>query len=324
MVGGRDFASYKFNTAVQAVRQPGSLFKPFLYLCALEGGYPPTYRIPNRDVVVVEENGRRWTPRNWDGSRGGEVTLRYGLEHSLNLISVRLMMEGVPPARLVSRVRDLKITTPLAEDYTLALGSSGVIPLEIIAAYGIFANQGIYHKPRAIREIRDRNENLIFAFESPGEEVLSASSAFLITSLLQGVVNRGTASALRWRYHLKMPLAGKTGTTNQFTDAWFVGYTPQLVTGLWIGMDNPAFKLGRGQYGGKVALPVFAGFIKRAYELPEFTPQEFAVPANIEKKEVCDDSGELATPLCPHTHEEYFLQGTAPLQPCSLHRPRGY
>ncbi len=319
MIGGRDFATYKFNRAVQAVRQPGSLFKPVLYLEALEAGYPATFRLPNQDIVVEEADGKRWTPRNWDGSRGGVMTLRQGLEKSLNLISVRLMMEAVPPYRVVERAHSLGISTPLAEDYTLALGSSGVVPLEIAAAYSVFAARGIYHTPQAIRRIQDRHGNLLHRFRNPGEVVLANSSAFLITTLLQGVVDGGTAGAVRWRHGCYLPLAGKTGTTNSFTDAWFIGYTPDLVVAVWIGMDDPAFKLGRGQYGGKVALPVFAQFIKQVYREGWYEPAEFPVPTEIIIAEVCEESGEPASPLCPRIVDEYFLDGTMPLQQCRLH-----
>jgi penicillin-binding protein 1A len=319
MIGGRDFDLYKFNRAVQAVRQPGSLFKPILYLEALEAGYTASYRIPNQDIVVQEANGKRWTPSNWDGSRGGEVSLRKGLEKSLNLISVRLMMEAIPPHRVVKRAQSLGMTTSLDPDYTLALGSSGVIPIEIASAYGVFADQGIYHAPQAISTIQDRHGNLVHRFSSPGEVVLSKASAFLITSLLRGVVDNGTAGALRWKWGFYQPVAGKTGTTNSFTDAWFIGFTPDIVVAVWIGMDDPAFKLGRNQYGGVVALPVFAAFMKQLYREGWLDKAEFSIPDEIIELEICTETGAPATSLCPHIATEYFLDGTVPLQRCQLH-----
>jgi len=319
MIGGRDFDLYKFNRAVQAVRQPGSLFKPVLYLEALEAGYTASYRIPNQDIVVQEENGKRWTPSNWDRSRGGEVSLRQGLEKSLNLISVRLMMEAIPPYRVIERAQSLGMTTPFAADYTLALGSSGVIPIEIASAYGVLADRGVYHSPQAISTIQDRHGNLVHRFNSPGEVVLSKESSFLITSLLRGVVDKGTASALRWRWGFYQPVAGKTGTTNSFTDAWFIGFTPDIVVAVWIGMDDPAFKLGGSQYGGVVALPVFAAFMKQLYREGWLDKAEFPVPEGIIELDICTETGAPATTLCPHTFTEYFLDGTAPLQNCPLH-----
>lgn len=321
MIGGRDFDLYKFNRAVQAIRQPGSLFKPILYLEALEAGYTVIYRLPNQDIVVEEEDGKRWTPRNWDGSRGGEMTLRQGLEKSLNLISVRLMMEAIPPYRVAERAHSLGINTSLASNYTLALGSSGVIPLEIASAYAVFAAKGVYHAPQAIRDIQDRHGNLLHHFSNPGEVVLSQASAFLITSLLRGVVDGGTASTLRWKYGFYQPVAGKTGTTNSFTDAWFIGFTPDIVVAVWIGMDDPAFKLGANQYGGNVALPVFAGFIKQIYREGWFSDPVFPVPEDILEIEICNETGAPATALCPHISTEYFLDGTVPLQHCRLHSP---
>jgi penicillin-binding protein 1A len=320
LVGGRDFGESKFNRAVQARRQPGSAFKPFLYAAALDNGYPPSMRLLNQDVVVVESDGRRWTPQNYDDSRGGPTTLREGLKKSYNLISVRLLMEVVPPTLVARYAHQMGITTPIETDYTMALGSSGVIPLELVSAYACLANDGIRCEPYAVAEIRDREGHLIYRHRPRSREVLSAGTAAILTDMLATVINEGTGGSARWKYGFRAPAAGKTGTTNGFTDAWFVGYTPTLASGVWIGNDNPLYSLGEWQSGGKAALPIWADFMREVHAQLAWPQRSFRLPDSVVRVELCSETLEPAGPFCPARQNELFLKDYLPSERCSKHR----
>ena len=320
MIGGRDFVESKYNRAVQARRQPGSAFKPFLYVAAIDNGYPPCYQVLNQDVVVEETDGRRWTPQNYDDSRSGMTTLREGLRKSYNLVSVRLLMEVVPPDLVAKYAHQMGISTPIETDYTMALGSSGVYPLELTSAYACLANGGIYYEPYSIQEIRDREGHLIYHHQPRSREVLGAGSAYIMTNMLQTVIDRGTGGSARWRYHFYAPAAGKTGTTNGFTDAWFVGFTPRLACAVWVGNDNPLYSLGEWQSGGKAALPIWASFMRDVYEELELPRDTFERPEEVVEIEVCGETYEPAGPLCPTREKEIFLRSYRPTGTCHLHR----
>jgi penicillin-binding protein 1A len=255
MVGGRDFRDSEFNRATMAKRQPGSAFKPILYISALEQGYGPSTQLPNQDVVVVDDKGENWAPQNYDDSRGGPTTLREGLRMSYNLVAVRLLMDLVPPAKVEETARRLGITSALDLNYTLALGSSAVSPLELAGAYAAMANKGIWCSPYNVERVTDNKGKVVYRHRPGSREALDAGVAYIITDMLKTAINRGTGSAARWRYGFRLPAGGKTGTTNGFTDAWFAGYTPQLASTLWIGLDDPRYNLGDGQSGGTAALP---------------------------------------------------------------------
>ncbi|MBU1653200.1 PBP1A family penicillin-binding protein, partial [bacterium] len=266
LIGGRDFSESKFNRAVQAIRQPGSVFKAFSYTAAIDNGYPPTYRLLNQDVVVHMPDGSRWTPPNYDGSRGGLTTLREGLKKSLNLVAVRLVQEVVKPKDVIRYAKQMGITTQLAQVDAIALGASGVIPIEITAAYGVFANRGVLCEPFAVMRIANREGDVLYEHQLNRKVALSEETAYIMTDMLRDVILDGTGGSSRWKYGFKRPAAGKTGTTNDYTDAWFVGFTPQLVAGVWVGLDDPAVSLGHGESGATAALPIWAAFMKTAYD----------------------------------------------------------
>lgn len=320
MIGGRDFEESKFNRAVQAIRQPGSVFKAFSYTAAIDNGYPPTFRLLNQDVVVHMPDGSRWTPPNYDGSRGGLTTLRVGLKKSLNLVAVRLVQEIVQPKDVIRYAHQLGITTKLDAVDAIALGASGVIPLELTAAYGVFANRGVYCEPFGIMRITNRDGDVLYEHTLNRRVALSEETAYIMTDMLEDVMNEGgTGASARWRYGFTRPAAGKTGTTNDYTDAWFIGYTPQLVAGVWVGLDNPAISLGDRESGARAALPIWATFMKAAYDTLAWEVADFVMPAGVVKMEICADSFKKAGDFCPNIIEEVFRIEDAPTETCPIH-----
>ncbi len=319
MIGGRDFNESKFNRAVQAKRQPGSAFKPFLYTAAIDNGYPPSYKILNQPVVVNNPDGTRWDPENFDKKFGGLTTLREALRKSINLVAVRLILE-IGPRAVVEYARRMGITTPLRPVPSLAIGSSEVIPLELVSAYGVFANQGIRTEPIAITRIEDRYGNVIYQRSARQREVLSRATAYIMTTMLEDVVNAGTGGRIRWYYKFYKPAAGKTGTTNNYTDAWFVGFTPHLTAGVWVGLDDPELKLGPIGTGAGAALPFWATFMKTVYDSLQLDDRPFKQPPDVVRLTICEDSGKLATNFCPRVVEEVFNVKYRPTETCDLHR----
>lgn len=320
MIGGRDFGVYKFNRAAQTVRQPGSAFKPLVYLAAIDNGYPPTYRLLNQDVVVDDGAGNRWTPRNYDLSRGGLTTLREGLKRSLNLVSARLVQEVVPPRRVVEYARKLGISTRLSAVDAIALGASGVIPMEIVSAFCVFASAGVLAEPYGIVRIEDKHGNIIEEDSPQRKVVLSEQSAYMMTNLLQTAIDRGTGGSARWKYNFYHQAAGKTGTTNGFTDAWFIGFTPQICAGVWVGLDDPFMSLGEGQSGARAALPIWARFMKTACDSLKIPNDDFVRPEGIIELDVCTETYQIATKYCPQTVTEVYIEKYAPADSCSIHR----
>lgn len=318
MVGGADFGKYKYDHVFLAKRQPGSAFKPFVYLAAIDNGYLPTDKYLDQPIVIPNEDGTRWTPQNYDETVGGPMPLRVALRKSRNLPTIRLILD-VGPQVVVNYARRLGISTPLSPYPALALGSSDVNPLEIINAYGVFANQGVLVKPILITRIQDRFGNIIYEKQPERKAVLNPATAFIITSLLQDVVNRGTGYTSRSVYRFLHPAAGKTGTTNDYTDAWFIGYTPHLVAGIWVGLDDHQIPLGKNQTGAHTALPFWADFMRMAYDTLKYESQEFLIPKGVVTRQICEQSFELATPRCPSVYTEYFLESHVPSKTCSIH-----
>ena len=319
MHGGRDFAESKFNRAIQAKRQPGSAFKPFLYTAAIDNGYTTIDKFLNQPVVVINPDGTRWDPENYEKTFGGPTTIRQAVKMSINLIAVRLIQE-ITPTAVVEYARKMGISTSLRPFPTLALGSSEVIPIELVSAYGIFANQGVRVEPFAITRIEDRYGNVIFKMPTHRNEILSKATAYLMSNLLESVVNAGTGGRLRWKFGFTKPAAGKTGTTNDFTDAWFVGFTPAFTAGVWVGLDDPQLSLGRGESGAIAALPFWADFVTRVYDSLAIAEEEFQQPADIISLQVCEDSAELANDYCPRILDEVFNIKYHPTEMCPLHQ----
>ena len=323
LIGGRDFQKYKFNRATQARRQPGSTFKPFAYIAAIDNGYPLTTRLWNTDVVATLPGGKRWTPPNYDGSRGGLTTLREGIRNSINLVSVRLVQELVKPIQVVAYAHQMGIQSPLDTVSAIVLGCSGVTPIELVSAYSSLAARGLRAEPLAIRQIIDRHGTILEDNLPRKEVALSEETAYLMTSMMETAIDRGTGGSARWKYGFRAPAAGKTGTTNEFTDAWFVGYTPELAAGVWVGLDDPGLSLGTGGTGAGVALPVWARFMKMAYDSIGFDSQDFQMPAGIVEIKVCKESYNRASEYCPDTYSEVFARKNQLRDVCPIHSQIG-
>ncbi len=331
MVGGRNEDGYRddFNRATMSERQPGSVFKPMIYLTALEKGYKPTTELLNQPLIVPIDDTTSWNPQNHDGSTGLMTTLREGMKKSLNLISVRIVQELISPLEIVKNAKKFGISSRIRPVDAIALGVSEVKLIEITSAYSAIANNGILTAPISITRIEDRNGELIKNFFPDSKEIKNENLIYLLRDMMKTVVDKGTGSSLRWKYKFHAPAAGKTGTTNSKADAWFVGFTPQLAIGVWVGMDNPAISLGEKQYGSSAALPIFARTIKGIYNLGEYTYLDESIelnskldwdpPDGIVRKQICSESYQLSTDTCPISSEIY-LEKYVPDSYCDKHQ----
>lgn len=325
MVGGRDFDVTKFNRAVQALRQPGSAFKPFVYAAAIDNGFTPVSELPNQPVTIpsfVDGKWGEWQPENYDGTVGGLTTLREGLRHSINLVAIRLLQQ-IGPQLAIQYAQSMGITSPLPPYLSLALGVGEVRLLELTSAFSVFADQGIHVDPFPVMRVtsRDGIELLPRMVAGHQRQALSPQTAFIMAKLLEDVVDHGTGVNARLRYGFTRPAGGKTGTTNDYGDAWFIGFTPQLVCGVWVGFDQRV-SMGKEYTGAGAALPIWARFMKEAYDVLGLPVQDFPMPEGVVAAQVCSESHQLATPYCPSTYTEYFREGEPP-PPCTIHGPGG-
>lgn len=330
MVGGRDFQDSEFNRAVQSRRQPGSSFKAFVYAEAIEQGWSPGNVVLDQPVVI-DLNPGQWRPRNYDLRFHGMVTLREAYARSYNVSAVRLGM-AVGIEAVAARAASMGITSRLPIVSSLPLGSCNLNPLEMARAYIPFATGGVARNTTAILRVEDRYGNLLESNEQPdpGRRVLSRTGAYLMNSLMQSVFRAGTASPARWYWggpFAGREAGGKTGTTSDYADAWFVGFTPDLVTSVWVGYDNHIIRMrtrnGRGMAGGAIALPIWNGFMRRAFSGadPASAPA-FPGPdqGEVEQAVICGISGQLAVAECAeHARQELFWAGTVPTSYCMIH-----
>ena len=325
MIGGRQEEEYAdhYNRSTQAKRQPGSVFKPFVYMTALEKGYKPTTQLLNQPIEICLDEGciDRWNPQNHDGSTGLLTTLREGIKRSLNLISVRVVQELVGPAAVKKNAQLFGLSTYIPEVDAIALGVADVIPMEITTAYAAIANNGILSKPFAITRIEDRYGRVIKEYTTESREVKDENLIYILRDMMRSVIDEGTGGSIRWKYKFYRPLAGKTGTTNSKADAWFVGYTPQIAISVWVGMDDPGISLGEKQFGSQAALPTFANSIKEIYDLKDYPEADWEMPDGVTPLLICTDSYELATQWCPQESRinEIFLRVHMPRKECSIH-----
>lgn len=315
MVGGATFKTFKYglNHATRIKRQVGSAFKPFVYTVAIDNGFPPCYELQNLPVTIIMADGKRWAPANSDGEFGGKATIREAVKKSINLVAVRAIMEIAPVNLVIDYARRMGITSSLPPYESLALGAGDVSPIEMASAFGVFSNHGVYVEPISIMKIEDKDGNVIEENTPMQREVFSENTAFIMTSMMEGVVNGGTGSHVR--DYFRLPAAGKTGTTSEFADAWFVGYTPQISASVWVGFDNKSvhFTTWDGQ-GGRAAAPIWGRFMKYVYEDPSIAmPLEyFERPAGVEADTICVETKKLATQYCPEKMVEYFTEKTRP------------
>ena len=321
MIGGRNFEESEFNRATQAVRQPGSCFKPILYTTAVDNGFMPFYTKLNQPVTVEDMDGQgtRWTPQNYDHSVGGETTLREALRRSLNLVSVRLIKDDVPPQRVIEYARNFGVTTPLDTVDALALGAIGVKPIELVSAFGIFANKGVHVKPISILNVEDKYGNIMETAATESHGVLREETAYIMASLLQTVASAGTGAASRSVYKFMHPAGGKTGTTNEYTDAWYITFTPELVAGVWVGLDDPRMSLGARQSGAVAALPITAPFMKAAVDTLHIPPTPFERPDGIVDAAICMETQKRATEYCPNVIKDICDIRYLPNEECDVH-----
>ena len=314
LVGGRVYERGNFNRAIDARRQPGSAFKPFVYAAALQSGMTPATQIDDDPVEVQIDRNKVWRPQNYEGSYLGETTLRLALAHSANSATVRVSQSvGLP--NIINVAHRNGVTRQLPAVPALALGAAEVTPLELVTAYAPFANGGFRVRPRMVLAIATEDGTVLWtadpAYRAP---VMDARDAFLLTSMLRSVVDEGTGTAVR-AYGVKGPVAGKTGTTNNGTDVWFVGYTPTVVAGFWFGYDDPR-PLGGGASGGKLAAPAWAEFYLAGWREKGL---DWAPPPGLVRRTIDADNGYLATEWCPRVRDEWFKAGTEPTTYCPIH-----
>jgi penicillin-binding protein 1A len=315
LVGGRDYEDSKFDRVFQARRQPGSAFKPFVYLAALKRGVAPTRRIDDAPLKVALSRNKSWEPRNYTGTYDGPITVRDALTRSKNTVAVRLAQE-VGMSSVAGVARDLGITTDVPNNPAVALGSAEVRPIELVGAYAAFANLGTGVTPHVVRRVEDRDGRVIWEAETEGAEVVDPAEAFVLTSMLRDVVDRGTGTPVR-AAGFQGAAAGKTGTTNAATDVWFVGYTPDMVAAVWFGFDRPQ-TIVTGASGGTLAAPVWGRMMKRVYA-GRRVPIEWAPPRGVVTEKVDRATGMAMDQGCPGsgaTYTEYFVHGAPPRSGC--------
>jgi penicillin-binding protein 1A len=326
MVGGRDFGESQFNRAISARRQPGSAFKPLIYAAALEKGYTPSTIIMDSPVEYSDpDGGTYWAPKNYDEDFMGPITFRNALAHSRNVVTVKIL-EDIGVGHALPFIKKLGIESPVKRDLSIALGTSGVTMMELTSAFAVFANGGERIKPIFIKkivtmkgevleentpymEMEDKEEEEEMP-KTPApvskEQVISPQNAFIMSHLLQGVVQHGTGQRAKV---LGRPIAGKTGTSSDYSDAWFVGYTPSLLTGVWVGFDDKT-SLGKKETGARAALPIWIYFMEQALRnTPMDTPKP---PQGITFVKVNIETGLPTNTDSPEAITEAFIDGSIP------------
>jgi len=306
MVGGRDYYASQYNRATVARRQPGSAFKPLVYALAIEQGFAQNKLLLDAPVVFKGGlNGRDWRPENFSKTYQGEMTLRKALTDSKNIPAVRLT-ETLGPSAAVRFAHTLGIATPLQDNLSLPLGTSEVTLIDLTAAYAVFPNNGEWIKPFGVTEIQDRKGRILWSPKPNKKQVISRTSAALMTDMLQGVVNEGTGRKARVLRH---PVAGKTGTTDSYIDALYIGFAPSIVTGVWVGRDVQR-TLGNLETGARAALPIWIDFMRVALAQKHY--QYFDIPDDTVKVWMSPETGRRTAANAPGAVEALFIKGTEP------------
>ncbi|MCE5300682.1 MAG: PBP1A family penicillin-binding protein [Spirochaetia bacterium] len=314
MIGGVDFSRSEFNRAVQAKRQTGSSFKPFVYTAAIASGYRVSDVIMDSPIVFQNEDGTSWKPENFSGKFSGPMIILNGLTYSKNVVTVKLLSK-IGTGTVKKYANKMGITSPLAGDLTMGLGSSSLSLLEMVTGFCPLANGGMRVEPLAVLTVKDSSGKTLENNTPRITEAIPDTTAYIMTYMLENVVNKGTGKTVR-NMGFTAPCAGKTGTTNDFTDAWYIGYTPDLVAGIWIGFDSKE-SMGKGMVGGSIAAPIWAEFMQNSYNVSN---KEFPVPERIVFKKICTKSGMAATANCgAFTLDAPFVDGTEPAKQCALH-----
>ncbi|MGI8844445.1 MAG: penicillin-binding protein 1A [Gemmatimonadaceae bacterium] len=320
LVGGRDFGDSKFNRATQALRQPGSTFKPIVYSDAVRNGMSAAYMLNDAPIAIPLPEGGEYSPQNYDANFEGPIPMRRALYLSRNVPAVRMGRE-LGEGSVIDMARRFGLTTPIPPFPSIFLGAADVYPLELVAAYTTFATLGVRSQPYAILRVENANGEVLWQANPSRTSVLAPQEAWLMVDMLQDVVRRGTAYGAVWGQGFRVPAGGKTGTTNDGTDVWFVGFTPDLVAGVWMGFDEPK-KIKANAQGGQLAAPAWTSFMTEVYQR-RATPQAWARPEEIVAVEIDRSTGLLRNPFCPTdvVGYEYFIDGTQPMRECDVHSP---
>src|SRR5918992_1946747 len=320
MVGGRDFDDSKFNRAVQALRQPGSAFKPIVFAAGVQNGRSPAYVLSDTALSLEQRPGEAWQPKNYDGSFEGNIPMRRALYQSRNLATIRLGME-LGEATVIEQARRFGITSPIPAYPSIHIGAASVYPIELVAAYTAFATLGTRADPQPIIRVENTRGEILWAPEPIRTPVLSPEEAWLMVSMMRDAVTRGTAAGAVAGAGFRIPAGGKTGTTNDGTDVWFIGYTPDLVAGVWMGFDRPQ-RIKANAQGGVLAAPAWTTFMREVYRRRP-APGDWPQPAGIVERMIDRSTAMLATAYCPPelVTQEYFIIGTDPPSECPAHGP---
>jgi penicillin-binding protein 1A len=298
LVGGRDYDDSKFNRATQALRQPGSTFKPFVYAAALQNGRTAATIYDDSPISVPQVDGSTWTPQNYDLKFEGPMTMRRGLAQSRNIVAIRAGMDLGAPT-VINTAKRFGILTDIPPYPSIYIGSADVYPIQLIGAYAVFANLGSRVEPNAIVRVENQQGEVLWAPAPTRRQVLGAGEAWLMVSMMKDVVQRGTAAGSVWGAGFRTPSGGKTGTTNDGADVWYVGYTADLVAGVWMGFDKPKKIMANAQ-GGRLAAPAWTQFMMEVYRRKP-VPPDWPRPASVIASTACGSSG---------YYSEYFIAGT--------------
>src|SRR5215210_4371856 len=318
MIGGRDFDDSKFNRSVQALRQPGSAFKPVVYSAAVQNGRPASYIVNDSPLVLQVPGQPEWAPQNYDLQFLGEIPLRQSLYQSRNVSTIRLGME-LGEQSVINEARNFGITTPIPPYPSIHIGAADVYPIELISAYSAFANLGVRATPNAIIRVENQRGEILWQPTPTRTQVLSPDEAWVMVDIMKDVVRRGTAAGSVWGDGFHIPAGGKTETTNDGTNVWFVGYTADLVGGVWMGFDRPQ-KIKDNAQGGVLAAPAWTAFMTEIYRRKP-APPDWPKPMSIVTREIDVTSGLLQTPYCPRglVSSEFYISGTEPTRDCDKH-----
>lgn len=316
LVGGRDYDDSKFNRATQALRQPGSTFKPVVYATAIQSGRSPAYMLDDAPVEIPQVAGDTWQPKNYDLKFEGPMIMRRALYQSRNMPAIRLGME-LGEQSVVDMARKFGIASPIPEYPSIHIGSADVYPLQMVAAYSTFANLGWRVAPVGILRVEDSQGKVLWKAEIAREQVLTPEESWLMVDMMKDVLRRGSAAGAVANTGFNLPAGGKTGTTNDYTDVWFIGFTADLVAGVWMGFDKPQ-KIMPNAQGGRLAAPAWAQFMIEAYQRKP-SPPDWPRPSSLVSRQVDELTGLLANPGCPakDAYAEWFIPGTEPLAECA-------
>ncbi|MDB4890707.1 MAG: penicillin-binding protein family [Gemmatimonadetes bacterium] len=312
LVGGRDFDDSKFNRAIQALRQPGSTFKPVVYADAVQNGRSPAYMVDDSPVTVPQSGGGSWTPQNYDGKFEGPMPMRRGLYQSRNIVAIKVGME-LGEQSVIDMARKFGLTTPIPPYPSINIGAADVYPIEMIAAYSAFATLGTRSSPTAIVRVENAKGDVLWEPTPARVPVMSPEESWLMVSMMKDVVRKGTAAGSVGS-QFSYPAGGKTGTTNDGADVWFIGYTSDLVAGVWMGLDRPQ-KIKNNAQGGLLAAPAWTSFMREVYRRKP-APPDWPRPDGIVVRDIDPVSGMLAGPGCGGSVSEFFIAGTDPTQTC--------